>query len=76
MKLIWNPKIDCLGKAFTGVYILGRLGVPVAQLCMLFMYAENCKHITFGNDVFFLALLAVESLRQFKYTAKCAFIKV
>ena len=34
-----------------------------------------CKGITFG-DVFFLAPLAVESLRQIKYTAICAFIKV
>ena len=34
-----------------------------------------CKCITFG-DVLFLAPLAVESLRQIKYTAKCAFIKV
>ena len=34
-----------------------------------------CKCITFG-DVFFLAPLAVVSIRQIKYIAKCAFIKV
>ena len=34
-----------------------------------------CKRITFG-DALFLAPLAVESLRQINYTAKCAFIKV
>ena len=31
-----------------------------------------CKCITFGNE-FFLVPLAVELLRQLKYTAKCAF---
>ena len=34
-----------------------------------------CKCITFGNE-FFLVPLAVELLRQLKYTAKCAFIKI
>ena len=33
------------------------------------------KRTTFG-DVFSLAPLATESLRQIKYTAQCAFIKV
>ena len=37
--------------------------------------ARYCKRITIGN-VFFLVPLAVESPRQIKYTAKCAFIKV
>ena len=37
--------------------------------------ARYCKHITFG-DVFFLAPLAVESIHQITYTAKCAFMKV
>ena len=36
---------------------------------------EYCKCITFG-DVFFLAPLAVVSIRQIKYIAKYAFIKV
>ena len=36
---------------------------------------QYCKCITFG-DVFFLAPLAVESLRQIKYTTKCAIINV
>ena len=38
-------------------------------LCILINY---CKRITFG-DVFFLAPLAVDSTRQIKYTANCAF---
>ena len=38
----------------------------------MYMY---CKCITFG-EVFFLAPLAVVSLRQIKYIAKYAFIKV
>ena len=39
------------------------------------MYSGNYyNRITFG-DVFFLVPLAVESLPQIKYTAKCAFIK-
>ena len=41
---------------------------------MVAQYRRYCN-ITFGN-VFFLAPLAVESLHQIKYTAKCAFIKV
>ena len=39
-----------------------------------YVYVKN-KIITFG-DIFFLEPLAVESLRQIKYTAKCAFVKV
>ena len=34
---------------------------------------DYCKCITFG-DVFFLAPLAVVSIRQIKYIAKCASI--
>ena len=34
-----------------------------------------CKRITF-DDVFFLAPLSVESLRQIKYIGKCAFINL
>ena len=33
-----------------------------------------CKCFTFGDE-FFLAPLVLDLLRQFKYTAKCAFIK-
>ena len=40
-----------------------------------FLGAHYCKHITFG-DVIFLAPLAVASLCEIKYIAKCAFIKV
>ena len=44
---------------------------------MLFHYdyskEKYCKCITFG-DVFFLAPLAVVSIRQIKYIAKCASI--
>ena len=36
---------------------------------------DYCKRITFG-DGFFLAPLAVVSLRQIKYIAECAFAKV
>ena len=38
------------------------------------MYCVNCKCISFG-DAFFLAPLAVVSIRQIKYFAKCAFKK-
>lgn len=34
-----------------------------------------CKRLTFGDE-FFLVPLAFESLRQMKYKAKCALIKV
>ena len=36
---------------------------------------DYCKRMTFG-DGFFLAPLAVVSLRQIKYIAECAFAKV
>ena len=36
---------------------------------------KYCKRIIFG-DVFILAPLAFASIRQIKYIAKCAFIKV
>ena len=54
-----------------------------SQVTSFFFYLEYIKSanyvknkiITFG-DIFFLEPLAVESLRQIKYTAKCAFVKV
>ena len=42
-------------------------------LILYLIHAVYCKCITFG-DVFFLAPLAVVSIRQIKYIAKCASI--
>ena len=49
----------------------------ILNIIMLFysIFLGYCKCITFG-DVFFLAPLAVVSIRQIKYIAKCASISV
>ena len=61
-------RVESIGQPFT---FNGDISIRVKNSRV----GQYCKRITF-DGVFFLAPLAVASLRQIKYTAKSAFYKV
>ena len=70
--------LNKLGIQLYSTYILKKNNIQCTlSICLPVSYVppENTVNAFLFDGVFFLAPLAVASLRQIKYIAKCAFIK-